>query len=390
MENEHPANSVKVQDEKNQNENIENTKGGLLKSTFEIEKVKRDNTTPKTHRRKTTNMPSWLVLLRYLLAAIAAVLLAFFCPATFVRKEDGSLESIYVLGLMLSFISTLTALMCVHNSNPGYLTAEIVEDSCKEDGLTLLGYEKENNEMSSADALGEETSNSTEVSRRAKATPPEEGEVPFSLALDQPVPAFRGTRRKICQTCQFAPPLRSHHCRFCDKCVSTFDHHCHFIGTCIGERNHCRFWTFLLIQTLSFWYCTHVIVGSTTITIMNHESSTELLIVLVSKLYLNILNFCSTLMLIVHTAFGLTNHTTFECAKDRDRVDYLRGTRPTDCPFSRGILKNLYIFCCQRDDGYCSRKYDWRPIIWQTPGKIIRDSEDWWEHPCENKYWNCC
>ena len=56
--------------------------------------------------------------------------------------------------------------------------------------------------------------------------------------------------RTFCPTCGFEPPLRSHHCSFCNKCVGTFDHHCLIIGTCVGERNHCRFWWFILIHTV--------------------------------------------------------------------------------------------------------------------------------------------
>ena len=42
-----------------------------------------------------------------------------------------------------------------------------------------------------------------------------------------------------CEYCNLNCPIRSHHCKDCDKCVATFDHHCYVIGTCIGERNHC-------------------------------------------------------------------------------------------------------------------------------------------------------
>lgn len=43
-------------------------------------------------------------------------------------------------------------------------------------------------------------------------------------------------------------PVRAHHCKACGLCVSRFDHHCGCIGVCVGERNHCRFWWFLLAQ----------------------------------------------------------------------------------------------------------------------------------------------
>jgi hypothetical protein len=65
-----------------------------------------------------------------------------------------------------------------------------------------------------------------------------------------------------------------------------------------------------------------------------------------------------------------------------------------DLPFSKGVIDNLRHFCCQRD-ALCSYLASggtakWTPEKWLPPGKIIRDSEDWWEHPWQNKYWSCC
>ncbi|TMW65950.1 hypothetical protein Poli38472_003715 [Pythium oligandrum] len=57
------------------------------------------------------------------------------------------------------------------------------------------------------------------------------------------------TAMEFCEHCDLFPPLRSHHCRPCGKCVATFDHHCFVLATCIGEKNHCRFWWFLFLET---------------------------------------------------------------------------------------------------------------------------------------------
>jgi hypothetical protein len=37
-------------------------------------------------------------------------------------------------------------------------------------------------------------------------------------------------------------------CKICNVCVATFDHHGLFLDTCIGERNHFRFWLFLILN----------------------------------------------------------------------------------------------------------------------------------------------
>jgi hypothetical protein len=29
-------------------------------------------------------------------------------------------------------------------------------------------------------------------------------------------------------------------------------------------------------------------------------------------------------------------------------------------------------------------------MVWKMPMSIDRESEDWWNHPWQNKYWSCC
>ena len=299
------------------------------------------------------------VLARYFAASTTVVLLTCVCPGTTLTSPI-PLYFIYVL-IWLS-------LLLLHKSNPGYLEPTVVAQVCDEDGLTLLGYEKDQEKESNLR--------------------PDSPPLPlFSQALNEPAPLFRGTRRKLCHTCNFAPPLRSHHCRFCNKCVATFDHHCHFVGACIGERNHCRFWAFLTLQTIGFFMCSRVVASSSSgfwAALFHNALTPDSALVFFAELYLYPLTAISAFMWIIHTAFAMSNKTTFECGKGPEHIDYLRGTRYTDSPFSRGCLFNLYQFCWKRN------QKNWKPIVWQTPGKIVRDSDDIWEHPYENKYWTCC
>jgi hypothetical protein len=48
----------------------------------------------------------------------------------------------------------------------------------------------------------------------------------------------------------------------------------------------------------------------------------------------------------------------------------------------------MHLFCCTTAGTVSSSS--WTPVLWYPPGKIVRDSEDWWEHPWQNKYWSCC
>ena len=53
---------------------------------------------------------------------------------------------------------------------------------------------------------------------------------------------------KYCTVCNIQQPLRTKHCRNCNRCVATYDHHCPWVGNCIAEKNKIYFFYFLLFQ----------------------------------------------------------------------------------------------------------------------------------------------
>eukprot|EP00542_Grammatophora_oceanica_P016728 CAMPEP_0194034674 /NCGR_PEP_ID=MMETSP0009_2-20130614/7099_1 /TAXON_ID=210454 /ORGANISM="Grammatophora oceanica, Strain CCMP 410" /LENGTH=395 /DNA_ID=CAMNT_0038675701 /DNA_START=79 /DNA_END=1263 /DNA_ORIENTATION=+ len=339
--------------------------------------------------RRSRRQSNWWVVVRYWGAATLAVVLTCVCPDTKLRRIAGEepVDMEKLVELVTVALLVLVSFIAVNKSDPGYLTTEIVEEVCQEDGLTLLGYEKEEQASTAEERILDEMKEPATITRRSASTSNDSDQEESPPPRDSLF--FRGSRRKECRTCGFAPPLRSHHCRICNKCVATFDHHCVFIGTCIGERNHCRFWWFLTSQALAFLLLSDIL-GSSTYGFATLKEDPKLSgLVLMSKLYLYSLTAVALVMWGSHTLFAFTNMTTFECGKSSEHIDYLRGTKVTDVPFSRGCDQNLLLFCCQRD-GSCEMlagKQHWKPILWQTPGKIVRDSEDWWENPWQNKYW---
>lgn len=293
------------------------------------------NEQEEKRRRKQPKL--WFVLFRYVLAATVALALTVSSPQTRLWQSDKSIHVEYMVEVVVVFILTLASLACLAGSDPGYLNDDIVARVCQEDGLTLLGYEetddKKEEEISTLDSSPSLGSDSV-MRRTIRSSDSETHSDALSSSSPQDVShLFKGTRRKVCDTCGFAPPLRSHHCRICDKCVATFDHHCGFIGTCIGERNHCRFFWFLTFQLLGFLVCSHT-VSTSTLRMSSHPSG-EYLILLVAKFYLYPLTFVAAMIWITHTVFAVLNLTTFECGKGPRHIDYLQGTRQMDLPFSK-------------------------------------------------------
>lgn len=152
-------------------------------------------------------------------------------------------------------------------------------------------------------------------------------------------------RSCTCTYCNILQPPRSRHCPDCDKCVLEFDHHCLWLGTCIGQGNHCRFWWYIFLETaLSIWtgilYITYLKANFTRawwkdgIMILLFSSLTICLIFLL-------------LLLVFHSYLVLTNQTTYELVRRR-RITYLRDFPERVHPFSKGICRNLYNFCCVR------------------------------------------
>lgn len=389
-----------------------------------------------------------------------------------ISSERGTLHRNELISLLIHYLAVLISLYLVHGSDPGYLTMDVMERVCEMDGLSILGTNEHNNNNSSSSGDDEESqeenksnsliiceptssidipnastknmnmnininntttiemttiiNNNNEITRRNPNHTYNDNNISTSLhnitnKIDKiNTKTTKQKRRKICQVCKIAPPLRSHHCKHCSKCVATFDHHCTFIGTCIGERNHCRFYFFIILQALGFRKCVSI-VNSSKFGLSNFlrpalfqdVEMIDIWMVVLTKVYLYPLSFAAWMIVVVHTWFVLTNGTTFEVEKGQ-HLEYLDGTASVcDLPFSMGICTNMKLFCCIRDDissKFCFWRFrldknnnhnkdrkkqmtkddEWKPIVWKPIGTIVNDSDDWQNNLWSNKYWSCC
>lgn len=63
----------------------------------------------------------------------------------------------------------------------------------------------------------------------------------------------------FCIQCMARKPLRSKHCRVCDRCIARSDHHCPWVWNCVGLNNHRQFIIFvstLVLGIVLFDYLT--------------------------------------------------------------------------------------------------------------------------------------
>lgn len=65
-------------------------------------------------------------------------------------------------------------------------------------------------------------------------------------AIDELLKEWKYDESSFCVTCMIRTPLRSKHCRRCQRCVAKHDHHCPWVYNCVGVNNHRHFILYLI------------------------------------------------------------------------------------------------------------------------------------------------
>ncbi|ORX55907.1 hypothetical protein BCR36DRAFT_581063 [Piromyces finnis] len=185
--------------------------------------------------------------------------------------------------------------------------------------------------------------------------------------------------RHYCVECNIRKPIRSKHCRFCNKCVIFFDHHCPWTYNCIGYLNHRSFVTYLYTTVIGgiliFYVCLIYfsklpIVEGSKYCLLNDRMCSILIQDPYS--YANcawlLCNICWCGFLALIQTYQIARGYTTNEAANYYKYDYL--TRKEDVnlqyykrryynPFDFGIIKNTIYFWCR--SGY-NKNINWYTI----------------------------
>ncbi|XVE87499.1 hypothetical protein DITRI_Ditri18aG0122600 [Diplodiscus trichospermus] len=289
-------------------------------------------------RRSSLGLKAALVVLHLIYAGIL-----FLFDTDLIEKTKK--EPWYTALYLLLFFATLVQYFITSGSSPGY-----VLDAMRAVNERNVIYKKSS--TASKQPASSKNGSLIVTVERSQSDRHFQGSNPSSwtkLVMDL-YPPGTSIRTCTCSYCNVEQPPRAKHCHDCDKCVLQFDHHCVWLGACIGQGNHCKFWWYICEETaLCLWtgilYITYLKANTISKAWWNYAIVILLLIALsISIIFL-------LLLLLFHSYLVLTNQTTYELVRRR-RIPYLRGIPERVFPFSKGVCRNLYDFCCVRSSLY--------------------------------------
>lgn len=158
---------------------------------------------------------------------------------------------------------------------------------------------------------------------------------PWSLEELKHQTEVLGRKSTFCYKCRRYRPARTHHCRYCDKCVQRMDHHCPFISNCVGSHNHKNFFMLQILVTLS---C--LLISTFGVFCIKNNVITQTLA------SVTLISFCGSLgitqaVFVVHQIYLMTrNSTTLEHFEKLS--GYIFDREPIRFEFDTGWKKNIH------------------------------------------------
>ncbi|XP_013386257.1 probable protein S-acyltransferase 23 [Lingula anatina] len=143
---------------------------------------------------------------------------------------------------------------------------------------------------------------------------------------------------RLCHTCRTVKPLRSKHCRICQRCVSEFDHHCPYIYNCVGYNNRVWFTMFVCLVfvncVITLYFCYWIL----------EANGWDDYITIIGGLEATLFTFLAAVLSSVSLFHATKNITTNERINHK-RYDYMKdGKGNFYNPFDRGVWHNIKEF----------------------------------------------
>ncbi|EKD12887.1 uncharacterized protein L3040_007044 [Drepanopeziza brunnea f. sp. 'multigermtubi'] len=79
--------------------------------------------------------------------------------------------------------------------------------------------------------------------------------------IDELLALWKFDESNFCVPCMVRQPLRSKHCKRCNRCVAKHDHHCPWVYNCIGVNNHRHFFLYLITLEAGLGFLVRITLG---------------------------------------------------------------------------------------------------------------------------------
>lgn len=177
-------------------------------------------------------------------------------------------------------------------------------------------------------------------------------ELPPEYLTRKSVTVKHDGRFRVCQTCKYWKPDRTHHCSTCDKCVLKMDHHCPWFADCIGFNNQKYFIQFLIYTMIYSLTVTTVTFLQLYIWFRRGQFEEELIDLILLSVWL--LGVAVSISVTFFTGFSIWqlchNQTTIEVYGLRRYKEEVRILHGTDLPMSNYNLFDLGSYKANWED----------------------------------------